>query len=227
MEIIEVKNKVDGAKAAFDLLKKTVDKESAVFLSGGSSPEDLYKLIAQDKKRQVNPLAFCTIDERWGPPDHQNSNELMIKQTGLYDYAHSAGIEVHKILQGILNRHETAQRYAVVIDGIFARTRNSVAIMGIGADGHTAGIAPGAKFDKDKQVLDYSYSDANWQYPERITLTPKSLMRIDEHIVLAFGGEKLPALKKLIAGENKIYGQIHNMILITDQNLSKVPPFTS
>jgi len=224
MEIIEVKNKEEGAKIAFELLKKIVNKETVMFLSGGSSPKDLYKLISNDKSHSVSPLAFCTVDERWGSPGHKDSNELMIEQTGLYKYAAgacgAAGIEVHKILGGILNRNETANRYNVVLEGVLARAESSVTIMGIGVDGHTAGIAPGIKLGAKSLVEDYSHVASDWQYPERITLTPKALEIIEKHIILAYGEEKLLALRALIKGNNENYSRLEGTVyLITDQKL--------
>ncbi|MDP3982447.1 MAG: 6-phosphogluconolactonase [bacterium] len=222
MEIIEVKDKKEGARIAFDLLKKIVNKETALFLSGGSSPKVLYELISQDTTCSVKPLAFCTVDERWGSPDHKDSNELMIEQTGLYVYAKAVGIEVHKILGGILNRSETAKRYIVVLEGVLARAASSVAIMGIGIDGHTAGIAPGIKFDRESLVGDYIHVAPDWQYPERITITPKALGIIEKRIILAYGEDKLPALRALIKGKNENYSKKikGTTYLITDQKLA-------
>lgn len=220
MEIAEVKDRTEGAKVTFGLLKTIVNAETVMFISGGSSPKDLYKLIAQDKTQSVKPLAFCTVDERWGPPGHKNSNELMIGESGLYDYAENAGIEVHKILAGILNRSETANRYNVVLEGLFARASKSVAIMGIGEDGHTAGIAPGVKIKPDKLVDDYNFRATGWQFPERITLTPKAIDRVDELIIIAYGGEKLSILRKLVKGDIEVYAKCHaKSFLVTDQHL--------
>jgi len=227
IETIGVKNKEEGARAAFELLKGIVNSETAMFLSGGGSPRDLYRLISQDKNRSVKPVAFCTVDERWVVAGSPDSNEQMIASTGLYEYAAGADIEVHKILGGILNRSETALRYGVVLDGIFARIHNSVSIMGIGTDGHTAGIAPYVTLPLNKMVVGYLNDQKGWQFPERITITAVALKRIDEHIILAFGEDKKDVLKRFVGQKNnarefpaEVFKEIDRRVyLITDQKV--------
>jgi 6-phosphogluconolactonase/glucosamine-6-phosphate isomerase/deaminase len=195
--IMEVNDVDEGSKAAFELLRRLIDSKTLLFLSGGSTPKQLYEMIALDTKKQIIPGAVATIDERWGPPGHKDSNEEMIKKTGIYSYFKDLNVEIHTILHGILNKSETAKRYATVVEGLLERFRKQVSIMGIGADGHTAGIAPNAGDMNGRLAKDYKYDNPGWNFPERITLTAKALEKINTHVILVFGEEKQEALSKL------------------------------
>lgn len=140
--VIEVENQEEGIRAAFDLLKRVVDEKTLLFLSGGTSPLALYKLIADDKFAQIKPGAAATIDEHWGPPGHKASNEAKIGETGLYDYFKRNKVEIHTILHSILNRAETEVRYNNVVQGLMERYHKSVAIMGERKDSDIT-ITPG------------------------------------------------------------------------------------
>lgn len=228
--VVEVGNRKEGVDIGFLLLERVVDNRSILFLSGGETPKPLYEKIACDDKYKIMPKAVATVDERWGPPGHEGSNEEMIRNTGLYKHFRKAeGTEIHTILHGILQRQETAQRYNTVIEGLFERLGNSTAVMGIGEDGHTAGLAPKVKVwqETDKYVVDYIYKGQGWEYPERITLTPKALKRIKNYIILVFGESKGRILNKVLdikAGSKKYPASLYtglkaNIYLITDQKL--------
>jgi len=64
VEIIRCKDKKEASEKALELLSKAVDKDTLLFLSGGTSPDLLYQLIARDKK--LRPGAIALIDERYG-----------------------------------------------------------------------------------------------------------------------------------------------------------------
>ena len=63
-----------------------MDDKTLLFLSGGDGILPLYKLIVKDSKHKIKPAAVATVDERWGPPGHENSKEEMIRRTGIYAY---------------------------------------------------------------------------------------------------------------------------------------------
>jgi len=153
------------------------------------------------------------VDERFGEKLHDNSNEKMIKETGLLRYFHLRDTPFYPILKG-LSREETAQEYDQTVRKLNSIFPKSVALLGIGADGHTAGIAgdrgtvrkwgnKGDKgdifknpiFEKERQHLFVSdFNDEHGYFKERITMTFLGLSMIDLLIILAFGENKKEAL---------------------------------
>lgn len=140
MQQIFVKSIEEGIEKGKKILYDKVDRKTVLFLSGGSSPKPLYQSLALDK--QLHPAALALIDERYGQPMHETSNEKMIRRTGLYTYIASQHIPVYPILQEHTSREETAEKYDETVRKLFFNVPRSVAIVSIGVDGHTAGIAP-------------------------------------------------------------------------------------
>ena len=105
--------------------------------------------------------------------------------------------------------------------------------MGIGADGHTAGIAPNRNdftnpIFGDKSSLVSYFDDKNESFKQRITLTFKALEQMDTLIVIALGEEKKKALEQMftLGSLEEIPARFLNQkgiykktILITDQNV--------
>ena len=55
-----------------------------VFLSGGSTPRKTYSMIAagiSSRSLRVEAITWYFGDERWVPPDDQQSNERMARET--------------------------------------------------------------------------------------------------------------------------------------------------
>jgi 6-phosphogluconolactonase/glucosamine-6-phosphate isomerase/deaminase len=107
------------------------------------------------------------------------------------------------------------------------RYKNKIAILGIGVDGHTAGIAPNRNdfinplFENKENLVGY-FDDSKGVFGKRITLTFKSLSLIDNLILLVFGNEKKNALESMEkkGSLRKVPGRFfkdkENTVLITD-----------
>lgn len=193
LKIIHCRNKEDASKKALEQLKHSVDKDILLLFSGGTSPDLLYQLIAEEK--QLYPGAVALIDERYGEPMHTNSNEKMITDTGLVDYINKEGIPFLNILTGA-QLQETAEQYEQVIQDLFVKFPKKIAVVGIGADSHTAGIKPDLDYEHSKLVI--AYDDQNGSFGKRVTLTFEALEKIDEFVILAFGENKIEPLQKML-----------------------------
>src|SRR3989338_3773374 len=109
IEVVKVKNRDEGNLKAREILKGIIDPNTLLVLSGGTSP-DYLKMIPPSSfdelrttERQVMetlPGAVCLGDERYGEPFHSDSNELLLKNSGLLDFLDLKNIEFHKILEG-------------------------------------------------------------------------------------------------------------------------------
>ncbi len=199
--ICPVKDISIGLELAKEMLYRTIDHKSALFLSGGTTPKPLYEQLA--KEETIKPGVVGLIDERFGEVLHEKSNEKMIAQTGLLRYFSILDIPYYAVLRG-LPLAETAERYDELIRSLQTVYTKSVGILGIGNDGHTSSIIPNRPdftnpmFDKENTLNMVSYlSDTTGPYKDRVGMTFLGLSMLDLLIVLAFGQEKEPALQLL------------------------------
>lgn len=203
VSICKVSTMYEGFKIARELLYTIVDKTTVLYLSGGRTPKGLYENLSNDRK--LLPGAVALVDERYGIRFHNMSNEKMIRDSGLLPYLSERGVPFYPILQ---NSHpslkETADNYDMTLRYLFAGFPKSVAIIGIGSDGHTAGIAPDREnfhnpmFDGDqKNLFVSSYADLEGPFKERVSMTFLGLSMIDVFFILAFGEEKKEAIQNM------------------------------
>lgn len=186
---------------AFELLETWLTPQTLLLLSGGSSPKPLYKKLSFST---LSVGAVATVDERFGPFGHKESNERMFEETGIYKWAVEQNAEIYRVLHQGQNvtLEESAQNYEKSLARAFQKFPKKVAVMGVGSDGHTAGIAPGVSWwDENKLVVGYTHDAPSWHWPERITLTFAALRQIDKFLVLLFGRKKRKVLEKLHLNE--------------------------
>ncbi|MFM7662377.1 MAG: 6-phosphogluconolactonase [Bacteroidota bacterium] len=105
-----------------------------VLLSGGSTPEPLYKLLAE-KKELVSQVKWGLVDERFIDSSGEFSNEKMIRNA-LGSTAKLEGM-VYDSSDYSANLIEINERYVSFIK------RTDIAILGMGSDGHFASLFPG------------------------------------------------------------------------------------
>lgn len=189
-----------AASQVFSLIKGK--PKVALFLSGGSAI-NIYNPLAELLNQYSGDLVLALVDERFSSDiNNKDSNFVQIaKQSHLFKTAVQNGRQVLKVLHG-RNIDDEVKTYNQEVDKLFDDDHFKIAILGIGLDGHTAGILPyknkeeiNAIFDTDEKVVGY---ENNGPFPQRITLTPKALMSLDAAIVYAVGEEKRTVLKQLI-----------------------------
>jgi 6-phosphogluconolactonase/glucosamine-6-phosphate isomerase/deaminase len=229
MKIIKVKNPQEGVEACKRLLYEKVSKNTALFLSGGSTPKTLYEILAKEKKLKVGAVAL--VDERFGEKLHENSNEKMIQRTGLIEYLKQVNVRFYPIMED-KNMQDSTRDYDEAMRFVFNYFPKSIGILGVGVDGHTAGLPAGTKNLKLKTeketALVTNYDDFPAAQKERITLTFLGLSKLDEIIVLVFGKDKKKALRQMfkldsiaeIPSRFLMQPEIaERVILITDQTI--------
>ncbi len=216
MEIIIVRGQIEGSKIAKEILYRNVGRKTVLFLSGGSTPKNIYQKIAKEKI--LKPGAAGIVDERyfekskipgrsgknpWSVRQKSKikfTNEKMIEDTGLMSYFSSNGVIFYPILEN-KSLEETVRDYNNVVQNLFRKFSKKVAIMGIGEDGHTAGIPVRKSQISNLKSQNYvaEFRDFPGEFKERISLTFKALSQMDLLIVLVFGEEKRKALKLLFS----------------------------
>ncbi|MDP2638537.1 MAG: 6-phosphogluconolactonase [Candidatus Levybacteria bacterium] len=193
LDIILVKDAGNGEKVLRNLLYFLVDNRTALFLSGGKTPKNIYSQLAQEK--EINPGVVAMIDERYGKPFHADSNEKMIKDSGLLNYFKSKNIPFYNILQENQNLENTALSYDEKVRFLFFNFPRNIGILGIGQDGHTAGLpVKNQKLKSKSQNYVESVDNFSGKLKKRITMTFLGLSMLDYLVVIVFGSEKKKAL---------------------------------
>lgn len=200
-----------GTELAKDILYEIVDKNSVLYLSGGSM-QRLYELLA--KEETILPGAVGLIDERFGEPMHAISNEKMITETKFIKYLTFRDIPFYPILQVGKTREEVSAAYDEKVRSLQATFRMHIGIVGIGPDGHISSIIPNRPgstdgkvkgfhnpwFDADHQHLFVAdVNDPDSHYKERVGMTFLGLSMLDTLIILAFGDSKQPMFELMFS----------------------------
>lgn len=125
-----------------NLLRSAIEgKNSAtLILSGGNTPKGML-----DKLSQINlPWEKVTVllaDERWVGPDHERSNEKMLRQCFLKNNATKATLISLHISH--VEANEAPPLFEEKLQ--FLERSADVLVLGMGEDGHTASLFPCAK----------------------------------------------------------------------------------
>lgn len=139
----------------------------------------------------IGELANLTVsltDERYGPVGHPDSNWRQLEDAG-FDFDNVTTIPVLRD-RGF---KETAAAFGKDMIAAFTQNEVRIAQLGIGPDGHIAGILPGSPAVTDSEAV-VAYEAGKFQ---RITLTPVLLANLSAGYAFAFGASKAEALKNL------------------------------
>jgi 6-phosphogluconolactonase/glucosamine-6-phosphate isomerase/deaminase len=162
-------------------------------LSGGSNIGASVEVMDNIPADHTGNLSISLIDERFGKIDFDESNwNKLIK----------AGFDVKKakmmpVLETGLNFDQTLDKYREIIKQGFANNDIVVAQLGIGDDGHIAGILPESPAATETIDLVSGYQSQPFL---RLTMTFPALRKVDVAYAFAFGNTKQPTLSKLKAG---------------------------
>lgn len=233
VSLLIMENPEEGLDKVRDILYQAVDGKTSLFLSGGSTPEPLYKKLAEEKELKAGAVGM--VDERFGEPFHPRSNEAMMQSTGLLAYLETQNTRFYPVLQAGKNQEEVTLDYDQTARSLLLNFPRSVAVLGIGDDGHTAGIAPDRKDfqnpifkETEKHLFVSGFDDPTGSFKERVTLTFEALERMDVLLILTFGEKKKEALQKMfLAGPieeipSRFYLRPNiapKTLLITDQKI--------
>lgn len=187
-----------GVDLATKLLNFLSGRKTALFLSGGKTPIGLYQKLARDG--QLAAGAVGMVDERFGSKWHLQSNETMLRDTNLLRYFSLLNIPFYPILGPGKTKEEAAELYDEKVRALYASFPQSIGLLGVGRDGHTAGLPVKTGLENvfaDKSSLVVSYDDRAVM-GERVTMTFLALSMLDFLLVLVFGKDKQKALQDML-----------------------------
>ena len=192
-------------------LKKLQSKESfAVALSGGSTPKNMFAILADDAAlRNQMPwdrVHFFWGDERHVPPDHTDSNYRMTNEAML-SRVPVPPENIHRIRAENPDALKAAEDYEQELRGFFKLETEQLppfdcVFLGMGPDGHTASLFPGTTALHERQRLVVSNWVAKFQ-SYRITMTTPVLNNADLVIFLVSGAEKAQPLRVVLEGQKQ------------------------
>ncbi len=175
-----------------------------VALSGGNTPQELYRLLATDEFRAQVDWAKVQLfwgDERAVPPDHPESNYGMARRELLLRAPVPPG-NVHRMEAERPNLGRAAQDYEEILRRFLPLDlrgfpRFDLILLGMGADGHTASLFPGTR-----RLRDTSRWVSTPLHPKfgsrRITLTVPVLNAAHRVLFLVTGAEKAATLREVL-----------------------------
>lgn len=172
----------------------------SIALSGGHTPEGLYKLLAS--KLLLPRIDWKRVhvyfgDERCVPPDSDQSNFRMADQAMLSKLP-IPGEQIHR-MRGEIDPQEAAKEYGELLKANFGDGGLDMVLLGMGEDGHTASLFPGSSAVsemKHRCVATFVAKLNAW----RITLSAPFINRAANVMILAAGKEKAAKLHEVLEG---------------------------
>jgi 6-phosphogluconolactonase len=207
----------DPAALARDAAQRLVDRLSgkrtayAVCLTGGSGPLELFRCLTREPFRGAIPwdrVHWFIGDERFVPADDPLNNMRAARRAFLDRFAPAQNI--HPIGTSAETPDAAAMRYERVLKEFYGgdcidreRPLFDLVLMGLGGDGHTASLFPGAPGLQERQRWVIGVDQAGYEpYVPRVTLTLPVLASTREMLFLVGGAAKRDILAQVLTGND-------------------------
>ena len=175
----------------------------SVVLSGGDTPRAMHHALATQHRDDIpwSRVHVFWSDERYVPAADPRSNYGMARETLLDDVPCPAS-NIHPMPTSFDDPADAARAYEATLAAYFRNAPPSfdLAILGIGADGHTASLFPQstALQERERWVLDVR---ADAEPPLRLTLTLPVLLACARNWFLVDGAKKAEAVRDVLSTE--------------------------
>jgi 6-phosphogluconolactonase len=172
-----------------------------VALSGGSTPKNLYSLLATLPDIPWDKIYFFFGDERDVAPDDPESNYRMVNEA-LFSKAPIPEENIFRVHTEVKNAETAALEYEQTIQKFFGLKpgefpRFDLIFLGMGPDGHTASLFPGSAALKETRRIFV----ANWVEKfktYRLTLTLPVINHAACVTFLVVGHDKAPMVRQVL-----------------------------
>jgi 6-phosphogluconolactonase len=214
-QIIVATDSDEVARIAAERLLARVTRapgRAAVCLTGGSSPEGLYRLLASEPYRARLPwdrVHWFMGDDRFVPATDGLSNMGMARRLFL-DRVGVPADHVHPIPTDSDTPDAAALSYEAALKEFYgrdhlepARPLFDLVLMGLGDDGHTASLFPHAPaLDEAKRWVVGVAQAGLAPFVARVSLTFPTLASTREMLFLVTGADKRDLLARVFSGED-------------------------
>ncbi len=185
-------------------IKQTLSQQSrcTIALSGGSTPTDLFKLLASDAyKTQIDwgKLHIFWGDERDVPFTDDRNNAKQAFDV-LLSHVPIPASQIH-VMDTSIDAATSAKNYEHLLHQYFDNEPHSfdIVMLGMGDDGHTLSLFPGTEVvNEEVKWATAFYLTA--QQMNRITITAPITNKAAAVCFLVAGKSKAPALKEVLQG---------------------------
>jgi 6-phosphogluconolactonase len=222
-QVIAVSDPAALAKAAAERVLARIAANSdrvAICLTGGSSPKQLYQLLATEPYRRRIPwqrVHWFIGDERLVASNDPLNNMSMARNLFLDRFAPAANI--HPIPTDTADPGEAARRYEDELQSFYgadlldpSRPLFDLVLMGVGPDGHTASLFPGYPAIEETERWVVGVPRANVEpFVPRVTLTLPALGSCREMLFEVSGADKRAILTRVLESENLPAGRAHSV----------------
>ncbi len=192
MKFIRIESVAEPASfVAAEINKKLSNDKQVLWLVPGGSALEVAVLASKMIRGVDSSLHISLTDERPGKIGHDQSNWQQLKNSG-FNYQSR---QYYEVLNGRSEKEEVVS-FDAWLDNALGRVDFSLALLGMGADGHIAGILPEVTQTTDS--LTAWYEDKERQ---RISITPKTLLILDQVVLYAVGQDKHPMLELLASDQ--------------------------
>jgi 6-phosphogluconolactonase len=202
------------AVQAADIIGRTAERaiqergRFTLALAGGSTPRATYARLA--KGTSPHPVDWSKThlffgDERWVPPDDERSNYKMAYNSLIGP----AGIDEEHVMPiptSLATAQACARMYVVLLNQFFDPPAGGMPVfdlilLGLGDDGHTASLFPGARALAVRKVAATSSPPGTLPPPvDRITLTYPAINAARHVLFLVSGASKAQAFGEIWRG---------------------------
>lgn len=162
-------------------------------LAGGTTPRRAYQLLAELEEVPWGAVTVLFGDERCVPPDHPESNFRMARETLLDRRPPGAVMR----MAGELGADRAADLYDARVRALGPL---DLAVIGVGADGHTCSLFPGHPALAATGAV-VAVHDSPQPPPDRVSLTLTTLRAARRVVVVAAGTDKAEAVRRALRGE--------------------------
>ncbi len=223
----------NAAQAVEEILAEVLGRPVLFLVSGGSWFPVLDKIRPAVLGENVT---VSMLDER-NSRDPQVNNFAQLTGTDFYTSAEMRGVNfIDTRVGGHESQDELRERWARSLHSWWQKYNKEaclVATLGMGEDGHTAGIMP---FPEDAEMFNYLFNGSRWvvsydageksEHSQRVTTTLTFLRSLSYGIVYAAGEEKREALERTVSEDGalaetpaRIFQEVFSLQLFTNISL--------
>lgn len=203
MRVIAIREKrfttVDDLRQAvasllIDHMARSFGQPHAVMLSGGQTPLPVYAEVARRRVRAADDCSVLFSDERMVPPASPESNYGNTRE-----FLTRLGFDESRVMRvhGEIGLKRAADQYACLLNRFLKfGGRITLGLLGLGSDGHTASLF--SLEDVRKAGGSMAVAVRRPEKPDRVTVTPDLLKRVETLIFVVTGADKREAVARLL-----------------------------